>query len=144
MTKKNLKKSSILIIDDSPANLKLLTKMLVEHDYHVRIAPSAKLGINSIMNEVPDLILLDIKMPDLDGYSVCQLLKDNEKTSEIPVIFISGLEDTIDKVKAFEMGGVDYIVKPFAVEEVLARIEHQLKISQKLQQVDKTIRKQGR
>ena len=84
------------------------------------------------MAEVPDLILLDIKMPDMDGYTVCQKLKANNKTCHIPVIFISGLEDTMDKVKAFKMGGVDYIVKPFDTEEVMVRIEHQLQISQKI------------
>lgn len=134
MAKNQSKKPIILIIDDNPSNLKLLTRILFEQGYGVRISPSAKLGINSVMAEVPDLILLDIKMPDLDGYTVCQQLKANQKTCGIPVIFISGLEDTMDKVKAFEMGGVDYIVKPFATEEVIARIKNQLQISQKLQQ----------
>lgn len=78
-----------------------------------------------------DLILLDIKMPDMDGYEVCQHIKANEKTCDIPVIFISGLEDVMDKVKAFQMGGVDYIVKPFATLEVIARVENHLQMSQK-------------
>lgn len=134
MTKANIKPATILIIDDNPGNLRLLTKILCEQGYGVRIAPSAKLGINSVMAEAPDLILLDIKMPDMDGYTVCQQLKANEQTCDIPVIFISGLEDVMDKVKAFEMGGVDYIVKPFATEEVMARVQNQLQISQKLQQ----------
>lgn len=132
MVKNNLKKASILIIDDNPSHLKLLTKILFENDYTVRIAPSAKLGINSIMAESPDLILLDIKMPDMDGYTVCQQLKANAKTCDIPVIFISGLEDVMDKVKAFKMGGVDYIVKPFAPLEVITRIENQLQIMKKI------------
>ncbi|MGB3536031.1 MAG: response regulator [Microcoleaceae cyanobacterium] len=134
MVNNKIKKANLLIIDDNPSNLKLLTKILFENDYAVRIAPSAKLGISSIMAESPDLILLDIKMPDMDGYTVCQQLKANTKTCDIPVIFISALEDVMDKVKAFEMGGVDYIVKPFASLEVIARIENQLQIMKKIQQ----------
>jgi DNA-binding response OmpR family regulator len=129
-----IKKVSILIIDDNPSNLKLLTKILFENNYTVRIAPSAKLGINSIMAESPDLILLDIKMPDIDGYTVCQQLKANTKTYDIPVIFISALEDVMNKVKAFKMGGVDYIVKPFAPLEVIVRIENQLQMIKKIQE----------
>ncbi|MEA5537221.1 response regulator [Crocosphaera sp. XPORK-15E] len=134
MTEKNIKQAKILIIDDNPSNLKLLTKILVEQNYRVRIAPSAKLGINSVMAEAPDLILLDIKMPDMDGYTICQQFKANEQTRDIPIIFVSGLEDVMDKVKAFKMGGVDYIVKPFATEEVIARVENQLQIIKKLQE----------
>lgn len=137
MTEMKDKTVKILIIDDNPSNLKLLTKILFQQGYGVRIAPSAKLGINSVMAEVPDLILLDIKMPDMDGYTVCQDLKAKDKTCDIPVIFISGLEDTMDKVKAFKMGGVDYIVKPFDTEEVIVRIENQLRMSQKIQQLKK-------
>lgn len=134
MTETNLKKANILIIDDNPANLRLLTKLLLEHNYGVRISPTARLGINSVMAETPDLILLDIKMPDIDGYEVCQQLKAHEKTCDIPVIFISGLEDVLDKVKGFKMGAVDYIVKPFATEEVLARVENQLQMIKKFNQ----------
>jgi DNA-binding response OmpR family regulator len=130
----NIKKTKILIIDDNPSNLKLLTKLLFEQGYAVRIAPSSKLGINSVMAETPDLILLDIKMPDMDGYTVCQQLKANEQSCDVPIIFISALEDVMDKVKAFEMGGVDYIVKPCANEEVIARVENQLQIIRKIQQ----------
>lgn len=133
MKETKFKPVKILIIDDNPCNLKLLTKILFEQGYAVRIAPSAKLGINSVMAEVPDLILLDIKMPDMDGYKVCQQLKAHEKTCDIPVIFISGLEEVMDKVKAFKMGGADYIVKPFATEEVIARVENQLQIIKKIQ-----------
>ncbi|MGB3403796.1 MAG: response regulator [Microcoleaceae cyanobacterium] len=132
MVKNEINKVSILIIDDNPSNLKLLTNILFENDYAVRIYPSAKLGINSIMAESPDLILLDIKMPGMDGYTVCQQLKTNAKTCNIPVIFISALEDVMDKVKAFKMGGVDYIMKPFAPLEVIARIENQLQIMKKI------------
>ncbi|WP_413164503.1 response regulator [Capilliphycus salinus ALCB114379] len=139
MTEDGIQKKSILIIDDNPSVLKFLTKTLFEQDYRVRIAPGAKLGINSAMAEAPDLIILDIKMPDMDGYTVCQQLKANDKTRDIPVIFISGLEDVMDKVKAFKMGGVDYIVKPFATEEVIARVENQLKISKKLRQFQQNI-----
>lgn len=131
----NVNKTTILIIDDHPSNLKLLTKILFDRGYKVRIAPSAKLGINSVMDEVPDLIILDIKMPDLNGYEVCQHLKGDRKTCDIPVIFISGLEDVMDKVKAFEIGGVDYIVKPFSSEEVIARVKNHLQVSQAVHQL---------
>lgn len=139
MTESTLKKASILIVDDDPRNLKLLIKILLTDGCHVRIAPGAKLGINSIMAEAPDLILLDIKMPDMDGYTVCRHIKASEKTREIPVIFISDLEDVMDKVKAFEIGGADYIVKPFAPEEVIARVENQLKIIQKIKKLKRNL-----
>lgn len=135
MTKTNCKNANILIIDDNPGNLKLLTKMLSEQGYRVRISPSAKLGIDSVMTELPDLIILDIKMPEMDGYEVCEQLKVNQKTQDIPIIFVTGLEDAIDKVKAFQVGAVDYIVKPFKIIEVIARVENQLQISQKIREL---------
>ncbi len=121
-------KKSILVVDDTPINLTLLTRMLSEQGYEVRVAPSGTLALLSIETSPPDLILLDIMMPEMDGYHVCRQLKTQSETREIPIIFLSALDDTSDKVKAFEMGGVDYITKPFQLTEVLARIENQLRL----------------
>ncbi len=119
-------KGNILVVDDTPANLRLLSQMLVEQGYKVRPAPNGPLALQSAQAAPPDLILLDIKMPEMDGYQVCQRLKADERTQNIPIIFISALGETENKVKAFTAGGVDYITKPFKKEEVLARIETHL------------------
>ncbi len=122
-------KGNILVVDDTPANLNLLIKMLSEQGYKVRPVPSGKLALRSVESTLPDLILLDVRMPEMDGYEVCSKLKASSRTKDVPVIFISALDEVIDKVKAFSIGGVDYITKPFQIQEVLARIEHQLTIS---------------
>ncbi|HEY9297084.1 MAG TPA: response regulator, partial [Phormidium sp.] len=119
---------NILVVDDNPANLKLLFHILSEKSYKVRVAPSGQLALNACNSNPPDLILLDINMPEMNGYEVCQRLKASEKTRDIPVIFISALDDTNNKVNAFTVGGIDYITKPFKRLEVLARIENQLRI----------------
>jgi len=116
----------ILVVDDNPANLKLLTGILTHHGYQVRPASSGRLALRSVEAEAPDLILLDVKMPDVDGYEVCRRLKTHEQSRGIPVIFISALDEVTDKVKGFEAGGVDYITKPFQAAEVLARVETHL------------------
>ncbi|MBW4637305.1 MAG: hybrid sensor histidine kinase/response regulator [Gloeocapsa sp. UFS-A4-WI-NPMV-4B04] len=121
-------KGNILLVDDTPDNLRLLSTMLTEQGYEVRSVINGAMALMGVQAEPPDLILLDINMPQMNGYEVCQQLKAGERTREIPVIFISALEDVLDKVKAFAVGGVDYITKPFHVEEVLARIENQLTI----------------
>jgi light-regulated signal transduction histidine kinase (bacteriophytochrome) len=128
-------KSKILIIDDTPDNLRLLSTTLSEEGYDVRCAINGKLALMAIKNELPDLILLDIKMPDMDGYTVCHQLKLQPETTEIPVIFLSALDDVFDKVKAFNTGGIDYITKPFQVEEVLVRVKNQLTIFRLKQQL---------
>ncbi|MCD8485300.1 MAG: diguanylate cyclase [Desertifilum sp.] len=120
--------ADILIVDDHPNNLRVLSTILEDKGYQVRKIISGKLALKVIEAEPPDLILLDILMPELDGYEVCTLLKKNPKTSAIPIIFISALDEAFDKVKAFEVGGVDYITKPFHAAEVLARVKHQLTI----------------
>lgn len=125
--------STILIIDDSPKNLRVLSKTLIAHGYAVRCATSGAMAFVSIQNLPPDLILLDIRMPGMDGYEVCQRLKQNPATQDIPIIFLSALSDVYNIVKAFQIGGSDYITKPFQAEEVLARIQNQLTI-QKLKQ----------
>ena len=118
----DLAKGSILIVDDMHANLHLLTNILTQAGYTVRPVPDGKLALNSIKIALPDLILLDIMMPSLNGYEVCELLKEDESTRDIPIIFISALQEISDKVKAFKLGGVDFITKPFHTEEVLARV----------------------
>ncbi len=123
-----LKNSNILVVDDTPANLSLLTNMLKEKGCKIRPVTSGKLALKVIENEAPDLILLDINMPEMDGYEVCRRLKADRRFSDIPVIFISAYTETIDKVKAFSVGGVDYITKPFQFEEVEARVKTHLKL----------------
>ncbi|GFE67778.1 ATP-binding protein [Chroococcus sp. FPU101] len=128
MNESNLTKGNILIVDDTPDNLRLLSTMLVEQGYDVRSVINGAMAIMGAKAEPPDLILLDINMPQMNGYEVCQRLKADNETQEIPIIFISALEDVFDKLQAFSVGGVDYITKPFQVEEVLARIETHLTI----------------
>ncbi len=118
----------ILVVDDTPANLQVLSGMLKERGYKVRPAPSGKVALQAANNAIPDLVLLDINMPDLSGYEVCAQLKRNERMRDVPVIFISALTETLDKVMAFGVGGVDYITKPFQFEEVEARVAAHLKL----------------
>mgnify|MGYP002789643951 CR=1 FL=1 len=126
-------KGDILIVDDTPDNLRLLSAMLTNQRYEVRKALNGQRAIFSAQADPPDLILLDIKMPEMNGYEVCRILKADPATQDVPVIFISALDDALDKVQAFAAGGIDYVTKPFQEAEVLARIENQLRI-QRLQQ----------
>lgn len=119
---------SIVIVDDVPDNLRLLTGILKDRGYKVRPAPSGVRALATIRKESPALILLDIMMPDLDGYEVCRKLKSEQETKDIPIIFLSALNEVFDKVKAFKAGGVDFITKPFQSEEVLARVRTHLTI----------------
>lgn len=119
---------NVLIVDDTPVNLQVLATMLKKFGMKVRPLPSGKFALQAAQAAPPDLILLDIMMPDMDGYEVCRHLKENEALKDIPVIFLSALSDTRDKVEAFRAGGVDYIVKPFQFEEVMARVETHLKL----------------
>lgn len=121
-------KGDILIVDDVPENLQLLFEILNEEGHEVRRVLNGKQALKAIEIDPPDLILLDIKMPIMDGYEVCTHLKADPKTTHIPVIFLSALNDVFDKVKAFSVGGVDYINKPFDVYEVLIRVDNQLKL----------------
>ena len=118
--------ADLLVVDDTPDNLRLLSTLLSEQGYKVRKVISGQLALRVVTVAPPDLILLDINMPQMNGYEVCEKLKANPETSEIPVIFISALDEVLDKVKAFAVGGVDYITKPFQWEEVLARVKNQL------------------
>ncbi len=128
MNSKTDNKGNILLIDDLPENLQLLSDLLIRLDYNVRSVTSGRMALKTIQVKPPDLILLDVKMPEMDGYQVCQKLKANPETKKIPVIFISALDDVFDKVAAFEAGGADYITKPFQIAEVMARLENQLTI----------------
>ncbi|MEL7243473.1 MAG: PAS domain S-box protein, partial [Cyanobacteria bacterium J06573_2] len=118
----------ILIVDDRPENLHFLSNILSSRGYKVQRAVTGKLAINAALASPPDLILLDVVMPDLDGYKVCEHLKTNQETRDIPIIFLSVIDDVSEKVKAFNLGAFDYITKPLQAEEVLARVENQLTI----------------
>ena len=129
-TTKPLSSANILLVDDQPKNLRLLSDLLEEQGYEVQQAINGAVALQAVALDKPDLILLDIHMPEMDGYTVCQQLKADPTTQSIPVIFVSALDEAWDKVRAFSAGGVDYITKPFKVVEVLARVENQLKIQQ--------------
>ncbi len=121
-------RGSILVVDDTHASLKLLTDILVGAGFHVRPADSGELALASASAKPPALILLDVNMPGMDGFEVCRRLKEDERLSDIPVLFISALNDMNDKLSAFNAGGQDYITKPFQAEEVLARVNTHMKI----------------
>lgn len=121
-------KGNILAVDDTPLNLYVLTEILLMHGYEVEVASNGKKALESVRLNCPDLILLDVLMPDMNGYEICEFLKASEETRHIPVIFLSAKNDAIDKVKAFNSGANDYITKPYQSTEVLARIENQLSI----------------
>jgi signal transduction histidine kinase len=124
-----------LLVDDAPNNLRLLARMLEEHGYEVRTVTSGAAALTSVALEAPDLVLLDIAMPDMNGYEVCAHLRANPHTRMIPVIFVSALDEALDKVRAFDVGGVDYISKPFHTQEVLARVRTHLSLRAAQQQL---------
>ncbi len=118
----NQQPANILVVDDVPENLHLLIQLLQAQGYKVYAAPNGARALASVRENPPDLMLLDVRMPEMDGYEVCKRIKADECTGDIPILFISGLHDLEDKVKGFAAGGVDYITKPFQAEEVLARV----------------------
>jgi len=120
--------ATILVVDDKPDNVRLLSTILTEEGYQVRKALNGKRALATVQEFPPTLVLLDVMMPEMNGYEVCAQLKASPKTSSIPVIFLSALDDVLDKVKAFDVGAVDYITKPFQGKEVLARVANQLTI----------------
>ena len=123
-----IEKPTILVVDDTPDNVFLLTSLLVDH-YKTKVATSGAKALEiALIGRLPDLVLLDIMMPDMDGFEVCRRMKESDELKDIPIIFLSALNDTGDKVKAFRAGGVDYITKPFQPEEVQARVETHLEI----------------
>jgi len=136
MSLQKAKPGHILIVDDIIDNLHMLMDMLEVQGHQVRIAMSGQEALEAIKKQKPDLILLDIQMPGMDGYEVCERVKADKSTTDIPVIFLSALTETSDIVKGFEVGGVDYVSKPFQFREVLARVESQLAVSQQRQEIE--------
>ncbi len=124
----NKASANILIIDDTSANLRVLSSMLEDQGYYARPVNNGAMGIQAAQLSSPDLILLDIQMPGIDGFDVCRQLKADERTQDIPIIFVSALNETSDKIEAFRAGGVDYIAKPFQLEEVRVRVDLQLEL----------------
>ncbi len=122
-------KARVLIVDDTPANLTLLSELLIERGFEVVVATNGRRALTLAEQQRPDVIMLDITMPEMSGYEVCRILKARESTRAIPVIFLSSHDEVADKVTAFRAGGVDYVTKPFQVEEVMARLESQLQIA---------------
>jgi two-component system, sensor histidine kinase and response regulator len=121
------KKPKILIVDDTAENINVLIRVFERTDYQISFAPNGKKALELISMEMPDLILLDIMMPEMDGFEVCKTIKANPETREIPIIFITAKDETEDIIKGFSMGAVDYIVKPFRAEEVCTRVQTQIK-----------------
>jgi putative two-component system response regulator len=136
----HLKKSSIFVVDDVPENLKSISRILFEKDYDVLTFPDGNSALEAARANPPHLILLDINMPGMNGYQVCEILKADAKLSDIPIIFISGLGETSDVVKGFSVGGVDYITRPFKSEEIQARVEIHLKLRYLQLQLEKHIK----
>jgi diguanylate cyclase (GGDEF)-like protein len=131
----NVSHANLLIIDDHLDNVRSLSLLLSNSGYAVRKATSGEMALETIQVAKPDLVLLDVRMPEMDGYEVCQRLKANPATRDIPIIFLSASNDTDDKVQAFNVGGADYVTKPFQAEEVLARVRHQITIVRQQQQL---------
>lgn len=132
---------NILVVDDTPENLRVLCSMLKQQGYRARPIPNGKLALQAVATDSPDLILLDITMPEMNGYEVCARLKADPSTRHIPVIFISALTDLDDKIKAFAVGGLDYITKPFQFEEVQARVNTHLRLSKLQRELERHSRK---
>lgn len=128
MDRENNPKTTVLVVDDQPANLKVLLSYLQEQGFTPLTAQNGERALYQIANFKPDIILLDVMMPGIDGFETCRRLKANSETADIPVIFMTALSDAEDKVKGFQAGGVDYVTKPFQHEEVLARITTHLTI----------------
>ena len=120
--------AQILIVDDNPHNLKMVSKLLENKGYQILLASSGPEALKIVSEKQVDIILLDIMMPDMNGFEVCEQLKQNDATKEIPVIFLTAKNETDDIVKGFQMGGVDYITKPFQKEELLARVNNHIKL----------------
>ncbi len=128
--------STLLVIDDSLDSLDMLTDLLRRYGYHVLPAPNAKTGFDLAWEHQPDLILLDINLPEMTGYELCEAIKQEDPLRDIPVIFVSALDKTFDKVRGFKVGGVDYITKPFHMEEVLARVDLHLRLQHQRRELE--------
>ena len=123
------KNTDILIVDDTPANLQLLNSVLKKEGYKVRLLPSGKMALDAINEEPPVLILLDINMPEMNGFEVCEKIKSSPATKDIPIIFLTAMTELEDVIKGFQLGAVDYITKPFNQEELLARIKTHMQLT---------------
>ncbi len=128
--------ATLMVVDDAPANLKLLEEILQGRGYRVMQFPCGALALKAAARHPPDLILLDIMMPEMDGFEVCRRLKADENLADVPVLFISALDGTDDKIKAFAAGGLDYVTKPFQAEEVLARVKTHLELRRQLVRIE--------
>lgn len=137
MTKDN--EISVLLVDDQPGNLKVLLELLKEHRFRVYVADSGERALSTLDNIAPDLILLDVMMPGMNGFETCQRIRQNEKQATIPIIFMTALDDVEDKLAGFEAGGVDYITKPFQRVEVLARIKTHIALRKREQEKEQLI-----
>lgn len=129
-------KGKVLIVDDIPSTLRLLSQMLQDCGYETIYALSGELALSQVNLAIPDVILLDIMMPEMSGYEVCQQLKSNPNTADIPIIFLTAATDLPEKIQAFKVGGDDYITKPFFIQEVLLRIEHQITLKRQQKQLN--------
>ncbi|MGK7892264.1 MAG: diguanylate cyclase [Xenococcus sp. (in: cyanobacteria)] len=132
-------KGNILIVDDSLDNLRLLSSVLMRQNYRVHCVADGEMALHAIRGELPNLILLDVVLPAIDGYKLCKILKSKEKTRHIPIIFISSLDSESDKVQAFKLGCADFITKPFFIEELLVRVETQFKILREKENLQKLL-----
>lgn len=124
------KKATILIVDDIPANITLLLNTLRDTDFHVLVAESGESALERLKYFVPDIILLDVAMPGMNGFQTCQRIKRNPNTADIPILFLTSHDETVNKVHGFQVGGVDYITKPIQIEEVIARVKTHITLSQ--------------
>ena len=131
------RKADIMIVDDTPENLKLLSLLLREQGHRVRALPSGKMALAAMRNQRPEVLLLDINMPEMDGYAVCETMRDEGILQDVAVIFVSALSETFDKVKAFQCGGVDYVTKPYQAEELQARLETHLTLKRLREEVQR-------
>lgn len=129
--------SLILVVDDNPQNLQVIGNILKEHGYRIAVAQNGRQAIEYVEKKNPDLILLDMMMPEMDGIETCQAIKGNEKTVDIPIIFITALTDSWNKLRAFEVGAADYITKPFMKEEVMARVKVHLGLKKAIERLQK-------
>jgi len=127
---------NILIVDDIYSNREILKEVLEDEGYHVKAVVNGHFALVSAANDAPDLILLDILMPEMDGLEVCRRLKSDPKTKNIPIIFISALDDSKDVVNAINVGGADYVTKPFIAKEIINRVATQLRINEQKQRID--------
>ncbi|HHP7231236.1 MAG TPA: diguanylate cyclase domain-containing protein [Xenococcaceae cyanobacterium] len=134
-------KENILVVDDSPDHLRLLSSMLVKRGYHVNCVTDGEMALYAIKASLPDLVILDIVVPIIDGYRICQAIKAHERTRHIPIVFVSSLDSEVDKVKAFQVGGADYLTKPFFLDEAFLRIEAQLNICRQQKQFQRSLQK---